>query len=146
MGWKKKAGWTLLSTYLFARGCWEAEYRIAKHVAEKSPFITSTARIEEIVLEEAQKLGVDGNFEIQLNLKEEYYPIWSGYDKSRDMHIINIPITFKNVHESSIRHEMFHIAQGHTKEKELPYLFQKLRFYLLQEPGAVKYEATQQSR
>ena len=124
----KKLGWALaLALSLYVLGL-QGTQRISRI---NSPKIRSQSQLEEQLLRERERLGMNGKIVINTKIGNNSYTT-----KIRDNEYeLNLK---KNASLSTLRHELYHIYDGHCDTKhltKLPYLF----WY---EPQATIYEAT----
>lgn len=127
---------------VFAAGCLYFAGLIGTEFVSNnlSPKINSQIELEQLVERERKKINPNNNCVV--------FPILSSENEARSYRMFNgwyvIDIGGKMAHESSLRHELYHILDGHCDDvlKSKSNFQRELRYLFIYESQAAIYEST----
>lgn len=96
---------------------------------ESSPKIQSQTRLENLIEEEKKKLKCNKD------IKAELFGSLTPYSAKKGNGAYEIKLNGKLATESILKHELYHICDGHVDSG-----YSRLKFYFWHEPQAILYE------
>ncbi len=123
---------------IFLLSFWSLSLSVASSLSQKeSPRINNQSELETILKEERKKLLIKDNYAIHVNLTDKN--IGNAGKIKENKYKINLGGKFRNI--SCLRHELYHIADGHCDDclsRNIPYRIIKYLCYY--EPQAILYQ------
>lgn len=112
-----KYGKKAVSTFLVANAIYIVGFLIGVNTLSMtvSPRIESPSQLESILKREREKLGMQDNISIQVNLKDGPFNGNSGKTGEDEYKIV---LTGRSRNISNLRHELYHIKDGHCDARK----------------------------